>query len=96
MRHIVDLEPWPNGIEPRGSHIYAAARRLLAAGADPADTVETWRKGPLCMSGKIGELAEWTIRENKHGNPTLQLVHWEAFPTIRVAPRTAKVPEWVE
>ena len=35
------------------------ARRLLAEGADPGDTVETWRSGVLSMSGVIGELAKW-------------------------------------
>jgi hypothetical protein len=38
--------------------IYDVARRLLAEGADPGDTVETWRSGVLSMSGGIGELAK--------------------------------------
>jgi hypothetical protein len=40
--------------------VYDAARRLLAEGADPGDTVETWRDGKLSMSGGvIGELTKW-------------------------------------
>lgn len=35
------------------------ARRLLAEGANPADTVETWRSGKLTMAGQVGELAKW-------------------------------------
>jgi hypothetical protein len=41
--------------------IYDVARRLLAEGADLADTVETWRGGKLSMSGKVGELAKWQV-----------------------------------
>jgi flavin-binding protein dodecin len=41
--------------------VYDAARRLLAEGADPADTVETWRGGKLSMFGVIGELAKWQV-----------------------------------
>jgi hypothetical protein len=44
--------------------IYAAARRLLAGGTDPDDTVETWRGGVLSMSGgAIGGLAQLTVAE---------------------------------
>jgi hypothetical protein len=39
--------------------VYDVARRLLAEGVDPGDTVETWRDGKLSMSGVIGELAKW-------------------------------------
>jgi hypothetical protein len=41
--------------------IYDAARRLLAAGADPSHTLETRRAGHLSKSGKIGELAKWRV-----------------------------------
>src|SRR4029453_7627389 len=42
------------------------------------------------MSGKAGELAKWTVQENAHGNPSLQLACWRPFPTAAVRPRTAK------
>jgi hypothetical protein len=73
------------------SPIFAAARWLLdnnAAFED--DTVETYRGNTLCMSGKAGELAKWTVQENAHGNPSLQLACWRPFPTAAVRPRTAK------
>jgi hypothetical protein len=53
--------------EPIGasdSPIYAGARWLLANGhASPDDTVATYRGKTLCMSGKAGELAKWTVQE---------------------------------
>jgi hypothetical protein len=73
------------------SPIFAAARWLLdnnAAFED--DTVETYRGNTLCMSGKAGELAKWTVQENAHGNPSLQLACWRPFPTAALRPRTAK------
>jgi hypothetical protein len=63
--------------------IYAAARRLLAAGAGPDDTVETWRDGMRCMSGRIGECAKWTVRETDIG---LYLVKWRPFPAYPFDP----------
>jgi hypothetical protein len=71
--------------------IYGAARRLLADGADPADTIETWRNGKRSMSGRIGELAKWTVRRNDHGNPSMQLVKYRPFSSIDVRPRTAEI-----
>jgi hypothetical protein len=47
--------------------IYDAARRCLTAGADPGDTVETWREGKLSMTGRIGELAKWQVEFRAHG-----------------------------
>jgi hypothetical protein len=41
--------------------IYDAARRLLAEGAVPADTIEIARGGVLSMTGKIGECAKWQV-----------------------------------
>jgi hypothetical protein len=52
------------------SPIFAAARWLLANGlASPDDTVAAYRAKPcnretLCMSGKAGVLAKWTVEEN--------------------------------
>src|SRR5262245_10353639 len=57
MKHCVDLTG------DYKTTIYAAARRLLACGANPADTIETWRGGKLSMSGVIGECAKWTVKE---------------------------------
>jgi hypothetical protein len=67
------------------SPIFAAARWLLANGmAEPGDRVETYRGETLCMSGKAGGLAKWTVCENAHGNPSLQLVRWKPFPASGV------------
>jgi hypothetical protein len=41
------------------TNVYDAARRLLAAGADPVDTVETYRGGKPSMTAVIGEAAKW-------------------------------------
>lgn len=38
--------------------IYDAARRALAKGANPSDTVEIWRSGKFSMSGVVGWLAK--------------------------------------
>jgi hypothetical protein len=69
---------------------YTAARRLLAEGADPADTIETYRGGKLSMSGIIGKFAALTVAENDHGNPTLQLRPYKPFPTVRLAATAPK------
>ena len=54
--------------------IYDAARWLLDHGADPSDTVETWRGDMRCMAGIVGRVAEWTITEtDKEG---LRMVLW--------------------
>jgi hypothetical protein len=92
--HRVDLLPLPkrhgrtpmvyNGkvIGASNSPIYAAARWPLDNGlAWPDDIVETYRGETLCMSGKAGELAKWTVEEAKHGNPSLVLRSWKAFET---------------
>lgn len=79
-------------VDLTGDHratIYTAARRLLAAGADPADIIETWRNGQLSMSATIGEAAKWTIREKDDGDLSLLLVRWRPFPATRLAARTA-------
>jgi hypothetical protein len=47
--------------------VYDAARRLLAEGADPGDTVETRRNGILSISGVIGELAKWKVEFRASG-----------------------------
>ena len=61
------------------------ARRLLAGGADPGDTVETWRNGKLSMSGVIGEAAKWTVGSGPYG---LRLVRHAASVTGRWAAET--------
>jgi hypothetical protein len=81
--HRVDLLPLPkrHGRTPI-SPIYAAARWPLDNGlAWPDDIVETYRGEMLCMSGKAGELAKWTVEEAKHGNPSLVLRRWKVFET---------------
>jgi hypothetical protein len=70
--------------------VYSAARRLLAEGADPADTIETYRGGKLSMSGIIGKFAELTVRENKNGTPSLQQVPYVPFAATAVWPRPAE------
>src|ERR1700731_274324 len=60
--------------------LYAAARWLLDNNAaDPSDTVATYRGETLCMHGKVGELAQWTVTEAKDGKPSLSLHRWRAF-----------------
>jgi AAA domain len=44
----------------------------------------------LCMSGKAGELAKWTVRENDHGNPSLWLVKYVPFLAATVRPKIGK------
>lgn len=43
------------------AYLEAAARRLLAEGANPSDRLETWRNGKLSMSGTVGECAKWEV-----------------------------------
>jgi hypothetical protein len=42
-----------------------------------SDTVATHRGETLSMRGIVGDLAKWAVRENKHGNPSLELVPWK-------------------
>lgn len=61
---------------------YAAARWLLDNNAALSDDrLETYRGKTMCMSGEIGKLAQWTIEESAHGNPSLRLRRWKPFPT---------------
>jgi hypothetical protein len=98
-----DLRPHQHGPTPMlycgkaigssNSPIFAAARWLLDNGAAwPDDTVVTYRRSghgeTLCMAGKAGELAKWTVSESDHGSPSLQLVRWRPFPTAAGAPKT--------
>jgi hypothetical protein len=71
-----------------GATIYDVARQLLADGADPDDMVATWRGGVLSMSGIIGELAKWTVRDSPGG--TFRLVRYEPFSMRRVRGVAAK------
>jgi hypothetical protein len=66
--------------------VYDAARRLLAAGADPADTVETVRGGVLSMSGVIGKLARWQV-EFRASGPCL--TRYRSVGTACVAAKSA-------
>lgn len=56
--------------------IYGEARRLLAEGANPADSIETRRNGKLSMSGTVGQCAKWEVvddgglRLRKHSRPS--------------------------
>jgi hypothetical protein len=72
--------------------IFAAARWLLENNAAfPDDTIATYRGGNRpCLSGKVGEMAKWTVEENDSGNPSLRLRHWKAFPAGTGAPKTAE------
>lgn len=70
--------------------IYGAARRLLATGARPGETIETWHDGKLSMSGRIGELAKWTVIESDRGNPSLMLRPYRPFPSLTVRARAAE------
>jgi hypothetical protein len=66
-----------------------AQNTLDAEGVDPADRIETWRNSKLSMSGIVGQLAEWTVQENDHGNSTFELRRYKPFPSCAVRPRTA-------
>jgi hypothetical protein len=92
--HRIDLKPPEKGYGRthmfyRGQHIghsdspiFAAARWLLANGmAEPGDRVETYRGETLCMSGKAGGLAKWTVCENAHGNPRSRSAPQPTTPT---------------
>jgi len=75
------------------SPLYAAARWLLDNGlAWPDDMVLAYRGETLCISGKAGELAKWTVEENKLGNPSLVLRHWKAFQTLGEGSLAAETP----
>jgi hypothetical protein len=107
--HRIDLLPLPRGhgktpmryngkdIGASNSPIFAAARRLLANNAAwPDDTVATYRGEALCMSGKAGELAKWTVKERDKGR--LSLEPWCAFPGTAQIPSSppsaeGRVPE---
>jgi hypothetical protein len=78
------------------SPIYAGARWLLDNGlAWPDDVVSTYRGETLCMSGKAGELAKWTVEEAKHGNPSLILRRWKAFEPLGEGSLAPETPERV-
>jgi hypothetical protein len=71
--------------------ICAAARWLLGEGiAGPDDVIGTYRGETLCMYGRAGELAEWTVRENRNGRPSLQLAVWGPFAAAAGGPISAK------
>jgi hypothetical protein len=91
--HRIDLLPLPrrqgrtpmryNGkdIGKSDAPIFAAARWLLANNAAwPEDTVATYRGETLCISGKAGELAKWTVCERDNGKPSLELARYRPFP----------------
>jgi hypothetical protein len=67
--------------------IYDAAGRLLAEGAAPADTVETWRDGKLSLSGVIGVLAERQVVSASTGP---RLVRHKGRISARLAAETAE------
>jgi hypothetical protein len=75
MKHLVDLTG------DCQTTVYDAARRLLSEGANPADTVEARRGGVASMSGKIGELAKWTVVFAAAG---MRLKPFLGCPTARV------------
>jgi hypothetical protein len=57
--------------------IYAAARKLLAAGADPQDEIETQRAGVPSMRGNVGQCAKLTVRESSEDG--LRIVAYRPF-----------------
>jgi hypothetical protein len=54
------------------TNVYDAARRLLAAGADPVDTVETYRGGKPSMTGGHWRGGEVGARRFEHEAPALE------------------------
>ena len=71
--------------------VYDAARRLLAEGADPGDTVETWRAGKLSMSGVIGGVAKWQAVFAATGPRLVR--HKGCISALPAAKTPAPVPE---
>ena len=70
--------------------LYDAARWLLSNNAaSESDTLATFRGGTLSMHGIVGDLAQWTVVENRHGNPSLELRRWRPFSASTVFARTA-------
>lgn len=58
----------------RGSSpVFALCRILLAQGFDPTCALEAWRGDVLCLRvSSIGEAANLTVEETRHGNPRLR------------------------
>lgn len=71
--------------------IFAAARWLLANGhAEPGDTIAIYRGDTLCMSGKAGELAKWTVKERDKGGLSLEI--WRPYsPVPPLAPESSSL-----
>jgi hypothetical protein len=51
--------------------------------ANSDDEVATYRGSTLCQSGKVGELAKWTVEETKHGKPSRIFRRWMPFLNVR-------------
>jgi hypothetical protein len=62
------------GITARGTTpVLALCRRLVEAGHDPATPLEVWRGTTLCLRVRsIGEAAQFTIEDDRHGRPRLR------------------------
>jgi hypothetical protein len=104
MMHRIDLRAPEKGYgktimshlgDPIGtsdSPIYSAARWLIGNGhASPDDTVATYRGETLCMSGKAGELAKWTVQEGDRRG--LRMVRYVPFACAPVASNSGKSPD---
>jgi len=62
------------GIAARGSApVLALCRELVAAGFDPALSLEGWRGETLCLRVRsIGEGSRLTVENDRHGKPRLR------------------------
>lgn len=60
--------------------LLSAARELLARGYDPGLTLGLTRDGTkVDMSGTIGKLAKWTVKENNKAGPVF--ARFESYPS---------------
>ena len=53
--------------------VLGLCRLLVEAGLDPATPLDVWRGSTLCLRiRRIGEAAQLTIEDNRHGRPRLR------------------------
>ena len=88
------------GLSARGyAPVLELCRELVAAGFNPACSLEAWRGGTLCLRVRsIGEGARLTVADDGHGTPRLRrrqkrpLGHVAGSPVAQIADERAGVP----
>jgi hypothetical protein len=63
----------------RGAVVFAAARRLLERGHDPAERLEAWRGDTLCLSGRLGAFARLTVQRRAERVPKVPFISAASF-----------------